>query len=362
MKKYSVLSLILVTLSIFFPLRAAQASEFSFIVDPILPESQRKGQLGYYDILLEPGGTQKLEVDLSNATDKEVKINVGMTSAKTNDNGVVEYSPNDLPLHASQEHDLEKLVDYKKVVTLAPKSKERYSFTVKMPQEEFPGIIAGGISFQEVDSDEKEKKDSEGMAIKNKFNFAVAVLMRQSEGISGTGELTLQKAEANQRNVRNVIRGYFSNDKPFYINNLAIDAAIYKEKDGKKVYSEKTENMQMAPNSGFWYNIPLQGEELEAGEYLYKGTAYGIKDKNGEFTFGKDNEGKPQNYQQKWEFEKKFTITQKAAQTYNKKDVDVLDAAPNYTWLYYLLGAIILLLILTILLLIRRKDKKKTDE
>ena len=81
-----------------------------------------------------------------------------------------------------------------------------------------------------------------------------------------------------------------------------------------------------------------------------------------EFTFGKDNEGKPQNYQQKWEFEKKFTITQKAAQTYNKKDVDVLDAAPNYTWLYYLLGAIIFLLILTILLLIRRKDKKKTDE
>lgn len=239
MKKYSVLSLILVTLSIFFPLRAAQASEFSFNVDPILPESQRKGQLGYYDILLEPGGTQKLEVDLSNATDKEVKINVGMTSAKTNDNGVVEYSPNDLPLHASQKHDLEKLVDYKKVVTLAPKSKERYSFTVKMPQEEFPGIIAGGISFQEVDSDEKEKKDSEGMAIKNKFNFAVAVLMRQSEGISGTGELTLQKAEANQRNVRNVIRGYFSNDKPFYINNLAIDAAIYKEKDGKKFIQRK---------------------------------------------------------------------------------------------------------------------------
>lgn len=362
MKKYSVLSLILIALSIFLPVSNVQASEFAFNVDPILPESQRKGQLGYYDIILEPGKTQKLEVDLSNATDEEVKVSVGITSAKTNDNGVVEYSPNDLPLHATQKNDLEKLVDYQKEVTLAPKSKERYSFTVKMPQEEFPGIIAGGISFQEVDSDEKEKKDSEGMAIKNKFNFAVAVLMRQSEGISGTGELTLQKAEANQRNVRNVIRGYFSNDKPFYINNLAIDAGIYKEKDGKAIYSEKTENMQMAPNSGFWYNIPLQGEKLEAGEYLYKGTAYGIKDQNGEYTFGKDSEGNPQKYQQKWDFEKKFTITQEAAQTYNKKDVDVLEATPNNTWLYYLLGAIILLLIITILLLIRRKDKKKTDE
>ena len=115
-----------------------------------------------------------------------------MTSAKTNDNGVVEYSPNDLPLHASQKHDLEKLVDYKKVVTLAPKSKERYSFTVKMPQEEFPGIIAGGISFQEVDSDEK-RKGFRRHGHQNKFNFAVAVLMRQSEGISGTGELTYKR-------------------------------------------------------------------------------------------------------------------------------------------------------------------------
>lgn len=362
MKKYSVLSLVLIILSMFLPIADVQASEFSFNVDPIFPENQRKDQLGYYDIILEPGGTQKLEVDLSNATDEEVKVKVGITSAKTNDNGVVEYSPNDLPLHVSQKNDLEKLVDYKQEVTLAPKSKNRYSFTVKMPQEEFPGIIAGGISFQEADSAEKEKKDSNGMAIENKFNFAVAVLMRQSEGISGTGDLVLQKAEANQRNVRNVIRGYFSNDKPFYINNLAIDAGIYKEKDGKPIYSEKAENMQMAPNSGFWYNIPLDGEKLEAGEYLYKGTAYGIKDKNGEFTFGKDSEGNPQKYQQKWEFEKKFKITQEAAKSYNKKDVDVLETTPNNTWIYYLLGVIILLLIITILILIRRKDKKKTDE
>ncbi len=73
------------------------------------------------------------------------------------------------------------------------------------------------------------------------------------------------------------------------------------------------ENRKYADGTKFWILVQhsFTGEELEAGEYLYKGTAYGIKDKNGEFTFGKDNEGKPQNYQQKWEFERNLPLLKK---------------------------------------------------
>ncbi|MBO1306728.1 DUF916 and DUF3324 domain-containing protein [Enterococcus sp. 669A] len=358
--KFSFILLVTSFIALFISLGAAdfaEASEFPFSVNPVLPENQIAGQKGYYDVLMQPGQEQELSLELANGTAQDVTVNIALSNAKTNDNGVVEYSANEIPVHSSLKHPFEDLVEYEKQVTIPAGSQQVYTFKVKMPEEEIPGVIAGGIFLQAVENENQESSEEQGVAVKNKFAYALAVLLNQSEA-KGIGELKLTQAEAAQRNVRNVIRGHFENPAPYYLNGLAIIGEVTREGEDEVLYSSTSENMQMAPNSSFWYSIPLDGQELEAENYVYRATAYAVKDTDGEYTFGEDNEGNPQNYQKKWEFEQPFEVTRGTASSFNEADVDVQENKPDMTWIYYLLGAIIFLLLIVVILLVRRNKKK----
>ena len=49
-----------------------------------------------------------------------------------------------------------------------------------MPKENFNGVIAGGITFKEKDS-EKTNSNSKGLSIQNKYAYVVALLMQQNK-------------------------------------------------------------------------------------------------------------------------------------------------------------------------------------
>lgn len=182
--RFSVILLISSFIALMFSISAgisAEASEFPFSVNPVLPENQIAGQKGYYDVLMQPGQEQELSVELANGTDKDVTVNVALSNAKTNDNGVVEYSANDIPVHSSLTHPFEDLVEYQEQVTIPAGAQQVYTFKVRMPNEEIPGVIAGGLSLQAAEDETAESTNEQGVAVKNKFAYAIAVLLNQSE-------------------------------------------------------------------------------------------------------------------------------------------------------------------------------------
>lgn len=93
MKKLKVFLTILITVLIAGFVRYGQAETLDYSVQAIIPENQTKPGLSYFDLLLSPGQQQTLQVQLENVTNRQLKIDVGLSSAVTNNAGVVDYSP-----------------------------------------------------------------------------------------------------------------------------------------------------------------------------------------------------------------------------------------------------------------------------
>ncbi len=71
---------------------ALAASGANFQVSPILPENQRLGVKGYFDLLVEPG-TGTGSADTSYESDsEEIVVEVEVVTASTNLNGIVNYT------------------------------------------------------------------------------------------------------------------------------------------------------------------------------------------------------------------------------------------------------------------------------
>lgn len=358
-KKLFVWTTAVICLLGFLPINAA-ASEFKFAVMPVIPENQIDKTKTYFDLKMNPGAEQDLEVQLRNDTEKEVIVETGISSATTNLNGVVEYSPNGKKPDSSLKYNMADLVAAPAETKLPAKGEATVKIHITMPKEKFDGVLAGGITFTEKQNDEKAAKDSSGsgMAINNKYSYVVALLARQNEN-DVTPELLLNNVAAAQVNARNVINANLQNPKATYINQLKLNAEITKKGDSKVLYTAEGEGMQMAPNSNFDYPVPLNGKPLEAGDYRLKIVAYGGKSEDGTYKV-KNAEGKEIAFKYKWELEKDFTISGAEAKKYNEQDVTI---KKDNTWIYILIGVLLLLLaLLLIFFFIRRKKKKEEEE
>lgn len=339
-KYYKIVMMSLVMIMIGLVGGQVQASELNFGVVPTIPDFQVDKEKTYFDIKVNKGEEQELEVTLKNHTKKAVIVETTFNRATTNVNGIVEYGKGKFKEDSSLIHNIEDIVTVDKPeVKIEPNVDQVVKLKIKAPKEDFPGILASGITFKEKSEDEETEK-GQGMAIKNEYAYVIALVMHGNvEQKDIPSELLLNRVEAGQVNVRNVIFANLQNPKAKYLNKLAIEAKIYKKNSDKVVYSNEKEQLQMAPNSNFDYPIHLEGKKLEAGKYTLKLHAT-----------SKDDE---------WNLEKDFTITKEEAKKYNKQDVTIKE---DYTWWYVAGGIIALLLLQLIIFLIvskRKKDKEK---
>ncbi|MCL2114535.1 MAG: DUF916 and DUF3324 domain-containing protein [Streptococcaceae bacterium] len=340
---------------------SAQASELAFSVKPILPENQVDQTSSYYNLLLKPNQTQKLDVELSNQTEQPVLVDIAIASATTNLNGVVEYSPNKIQPDASLKYNL---VDYTKVpskVELAPKTKKTIQIEVTMPNHPFDGVISGGITFKQEEGKTKEEKKNKGISIQNQYQFVVGLLMQQNKTVVSP-DLQMNQVEAAQVNFRNVVNANFQNIARGYLKDMAVDAEVVAQGQSNPLFQAQKTGMSMAPNSNFDFPMPLSGQRFKPGKYTYQATVYGLKAAKGTYVYGKDEKGNPQHYTYRWTFTKDFEITGQKASTLNAKDVTV---KPDYQWIYWLVGALIFVLfslVAFILLLLKRRKKEISEK
>lgn len=340
-----------------------QAAEFNFSVETVQPESQVDKQKTYFDIQVEPNEKQELTIHMRNDTSKDVVINPKISSATTNMNGVVEYSPNKLEKDKSLVYDLVDLVKTEKEITIPKNGSYDLKLQVTAPDKTFDGLVTGGITLKENAEDKTadSSNNDAGLAIDNEFSYVVAIVLHSKKG-EIKPNLNLTKSFPDQVNVRNVIMNNLQNDTPTYINDLKVISKIYKQGSDKVLYEfTKDNSMQVAPNTNFNLPVPLNGEELKAGKYDVKITAFAEEDANGEFVSGKTEAGVDQRYLYKWDLTSEFEITKEIADKLNKQDVSI---EKDYT-LWYIIGgflAIILALIIIIIVILKKKNKSEEEK
>ncbi|KRM23917.1 hypothetical protein FC90_GL001156 [Latilactobacillus graminis DSM 20719] len=297
---------------------AEPAASFAMTIVP--PENQTNQNLSYFDLVVKPNQTYNLKLKLVNHQDTPTKIALTAKTATTNMNGVVNYGA-----HQDQSDKTLKyaLGDYLKPeakrIKLNPQEQRVVDVTLKTPPKAFKGQLVGGISAVELP---KSPKTSQQINIRNKFAYAVAVVIRTNQQTI-TPEFKLGQVAANQMMGSNQILANIRNVQPKFQNQTTIKAFVTKRGQKKKLYQTEKKQVQFAPNSVMPFYLPLNGP-FKPGRYTLDLTVH--------------SEGR------QWHFTRHFTVSRQAANQWNAKDVN-LPPQNNY-WPYVLTGILLILIIL----------------
>lgn len=338
LKKLSAIGLSsLLGLSILLPFSAttASAAELNFSVESVLPDNQRDKKQTYFDLRMKPGQEQTVYVKLKNTTKKDVTVNIGANEAKTNMNGTTQYDENKIERDSTLEYSLADLVTVKKEVVVKPNTEEKVAVKIKMPKEDFKGVILGGLSFQQKESEVESESsgEDEGLSIKNRFSYNLAMMLSTNDD-EVKPELVLNDVKADLYNARTVIKANIQNTQPMLMNQLEVKANVTKKGETEELFKKDTKEMQMAPNSNFDYTIPLEGKAIEAGEYTLNMEAESMGEK--------------------WKWSKDFTVSDADAAKFAEKDVDV-EVEESSNWLWWVIGGVVVLLLIGLIIFFMKK-------
>ncbi len=324
-------ALLLIGLALFFFFSESVSADGSnFTVKPVMPENQVGETTGYFDLKVNPLGTQVLEVELTNLSEEETTVEVAVSRATTSDAGSVQYSPSEKKEDNSVMFSFDDLVTYEKEVILAPKSTILYPIQLTMPAEMFDGIVLAGIEFKEKDAQKEADSSKEQLQLVNKYSYEVAIQLNETEN-DVSAELQLTKAKAGHINYRNAVKATLQNPQPLPLTDLTVTGKVYQEKGNKVLHEQTATGMTVAPNSTFDFGIPWENEAFKSGSYRLELTA-------------KSAEGE-------WSFTKVFKITSKEAEKLNEEAVEL---ETTRIWPYVLLAIGALLFVGVIVFLVTK--------
>lgn len=334
-------------LLVLFPSQA-NAADVPFSVQPLESAAQRDQSESFFDVVVAPKQTTALKVRLKNATSHTVKVHATVHEAQTSDNGQVDY---DLPQTKDRtlKYSLSQYLKGPSTVTVAAHRSATYRATLTMPSQQTNGLVAGALIFTPVSSTSTTKQNK--LVIKNKYNYVIAVIAR-SQNRTWQPRLTIGQAKVQQAQSQNSLAVPLNNVSATFLNALRVETQAINLSTHKS-FQRSTGNMQMAPNSHFFYHVGLP-QKVRAGRYHVTTTAYYVRDRQGQFI---DKQG--HRYQYRQVRTSIVTITAKQANQLRHKLTQTKGGLP--WWLYALgIGFVILALIsigLLIILLKRRRQQ-----
>ncbi|WP_207696236.1 hypothetical protein DOK67_0002032 [Enterococcus sp. DIV0212c] len=316
----------------------AYADGMGYSVQAVIPENQIDQSKTYFDLKMNPGQTQNIELEIKSSSEETLNLAVVPYIGTTNQNGELEYSVEPEKNDSTLVYPITRLISGQQKVTLKPKETKRVTFTLKMPKKAFEGKIVGGFNVYDEanDATNESKSKKNDVQIKNVFSVVIGIQLRENlDKIKP--ELKLNTVKASLFNYRTAITANIQNIKSDFVSDLTLTAKIRKNDSSKVLYEAEKSEMAMAPNSNFNFPISLENQELAAGSYELDVVAH-----------SKDDE---------WTFTKKFRITDEEAARLNEEAIEVESKTSNkFVWIISLsIGLITILLFVIFFLLWRRK-------
>lgn len=330
-----------------FPVNT-EANEVGFSVEPILPKNQIDRNKGYFHLLLDQGEKQTLEIKVKNFTKEPLNLTLWSSNAKTNMNGIVDYSNRVEPDDPSLLYPLTKSIKAPNKIEMKPESEEILKVEVEMPDVPLDGVMAGGLTIEEAKTGSTEAPTLD-TTIKNKFSYVVAMLLQQESVVEVTPEVSLSKVYMSQINTKNAVVGDITNLSSVFLNNVTIKTRIIEEKTQEVVFSSEVESKQIAPNSTMKYPTFLNGKKIKAGSYVYQGELSGVASDDDE--------------RLSWALETPFTIEKEEASNLNKTGTDSEteknERGMTGPWLWLILALNLLFIVGVVSYLVYRRRKKQ---
>lgn len=336
---FCVLSILMLNLT---PNKAyAENIATGFTYELKFPDNQTDKNLNYYHLMMAPGQEEELTLVLSNPGTEPVIVDLNLNGAKTNSNGIIEWTNDKIEDDQSLKFKFKDIVSGPDKVELAKGETKEVKLSVKMPETSYDGIIAGGLQLIKEGQENNADKSAKGSQVINRYAYAVSIVLQETDK-EVKPDLEYNRTYAGQQNYRNSILVNLSNTQATFLNDLTIEAQISKKDSKNVLYEAKTTGMRMAPNSFIDFPINMNGDRMEPGTY----TAHILA------TAG----------DQRWEWNENFEITKKDADKFNERDVGLVqDNSIDWKLIagIVLVVLIFIVLIFVVIRLIRRKKSQK---
>ena len=239
----------------------AAADQANFVVTAIIPENQIDKRQTYFDLRMEPGQTQVLQVNVTNKSSAEITVEVRVSNASTNRNGIIEYQAIVQP-DESLKTPFDTIAKTQPQITLKANESKMAEITVAMPENSFDGVLLGGIVFTKRNGD----NHGSGVSINNQFSYVVGVKLSQTDAIIQP-DFKLKAVTPLLVNHRNAVVADILNTAPLIIKDVSVDGQIYKKGGAQPVVSISKDRVEIAPNSVFPLPFEWDGNKIDPGEY-----------------------------------------------------------------------------------------------
>ncbi|HGV8385867.1 TPA: DUF916 and DUF3324 domain-containing protein [Enterococcus faecium] len=271
-----------------------------YTIEGVPSDHQLDKSVSYFYLKENPGEKDQVKVKLQNDSNKEKTLEVKITNANTNSNGLVDYT-GQLKDHSSLKKPLTSIATVsQKEVTIPAKSTVETEINIQMPQENLPGIIVGGIVVSEKQENEKEKKE---LSLGNIYTYTLGLVLTNESKVDPNKNVSveLEKVGAILSDGRKVVQADILNPNPYIFGEATVSGKIMNEQETETIQETKKENVKLAPQSVYPFQFDWEKEDLKPGNYVF--------------------EGKVKTEDNEWNFKKKFTITDTEAKKINEESV-----------------------------------------
>ena len=216
---------------------------------------------GSFYLITEPGEEQQISVRVVNLTDEYRTIEVSIHLATTDNQGSINYWGSDEPADTTLPHNIEDLLVFEPYIILEPNEEAYFWVTVRVPSTPYQGVLAGGLVFRLA---EDSLYEEENLIVEERL---LAVLLRQDGFVESN--IVLEGITTEVLGGQSVINAHLRNVAANFVGQMRITTQI-RDHTGEVVFTNVRENIDMAPNSSFHYELGL--DDLQMSTEMYEVT------------------------------------------------------------------------------------------
>lgn len=320
----------------------ADSSDIGFRVTPVIPANQKEKNVSWFRIDLQSGGTQTLQMDVTNTMNTEITMNCVPTVAVTNPVGQVLYNDVTNARDKTLQFDFTKIGPKRFTFQIPAGKTVVVSQVINVPKTNFNGTLFGGFVFYSNDVN-RVHQQSEGSAkqkisLINQYQIVIPAVLNINQANTVTPELQIDRVIPTAYQGNPAVTARFHNTTAAAIEGqqMSFDARVYYRGGSKVLFRNITNHMNFAPNSTIDYVISWGSTPIQAGNYTLR-------------TKVTTGGGGPS-----WNLVKNFTVTGNQAQKLNKGN-----ERADYSWLIVFVLLAALLLVVIVVALVYRTGKQK---
>jgi hypothetical protein len=285
------------------PMNAQAAETGGFTIEGVPSDHQIDDSISYFYLHEDPSEKDSLGLKLINASDKEITLNVSVSDANTNSNGIIDYS-GDLENHAALKTPLSKILKPESSEVKVPANSEvTIQLNLQMPAKKEDGVILGGINVSEKQEKQTDKQEKGTISVGNTYAYTLGVALTNENEVDlyRNESLELDDVKAELFDGHKIVKATMLNPHPYIFSEATVTGKIMKKGSDKAIVEKEMTDVSIAPQSVLPVNFDWGKKNLEPGRYVYQ--------------------GKVTSGEREWDFEKEFVIEAQEAKEINEESV-----------------------------------------